>query len=449
MSAPEPVPDRKARFDVEERRAFRLVHEAVYSRVWLALARHGIPVRAHFEDRHDVAQDIVLAAYRRWTTYRDDLGAPEAWLGGIILNEVRAHRRRLAKQPVLTADNHEANLVDQAQSADERLHFHQLRRRAHELYNELDPDVRRVFIAHEFDGLTFAKIAVIEEISTTRAFQIHAQAVRELQAAVARREREQRRHGVFPLPLALAGYLEADRVAPDVPREQQELARRRAEDALGFARSPEAPSAPQTRAPAGPGPLREGVLARLAHPRVSRPVMTGLVVAHLLGLVGIAALGGLLIDDLSHLAGDSFHEDPVPVVSVPGAGASAQVPPLAASVTPSAAPSTAAAPLPSTAPVDPRSALEHTEEQAFNTASSALARGDVSLALAELARHAERFPAGRHALERESLWISALLSTGRTAEACARAASFRRAYPRSTEARVLARMNCPGSPGAR
>lgn len=437
MSAPEPIAHRKAPLDVDEQRAFRLVHEAVYNRVWVALARHGIPVRAPFDDRHDVAQNIILAAYRRWRTYRDDLGTPGTWLGGIILNEVRAHRRRLTRQPLLMVDDHHADRADPAPSQEERVYFHELRGRAHELYDKLDPDVRRIFVAHEFDGLTFKEIADIEDISTTRAFQIHAQALRELRAAVARAARDQRLHGVLPLPIALATFLHADREVPDVLREQQEVARRRAEDALGFSRSPEVPSAPAARGPAVRAPARQGLLARLAHPHVAQPVMVGLVVAHLVGVIAIVALA-LLLDDLIRRPVAFFHDDPVPVVAgAPGSGPSAPVPLLE----PSTAPSTAA-------PTDPRKVPQHTEEQAFNTASSALSRGNVALGLAELAQHARLFPNGRHAQEREMLWISALLSIGRTVEACAHAAIVRRAYPKSNEARALARMKCPESPAA-
>ncbi|WP_257457845.1 hypothetical protein [Archangium lipolyticum] len=68
----------------------------------------------------------------------------------------------------------------------------------------------------------------------------------------------------------------------------------------------------------------------------------------------------------------------------------------------------------------------------LESAYQALQRGDAAEALAEADRHAERFPAGALAQEREVLAIDALVRMGRRAEAGTRAEAFRKRYPTST-----------------
>jgi len=71
------------------------------------------------------------------------------------------------------------------------------------------------------------------------------------------------------------------------------------------------------------------------------------------------------------------------------------------------------------------------ELRVLEPARSALARGDFNSALAAIAKHEGRFPAGKLAEEREALRVKALLGLGHDDAARAAAADFRHAFPGS------------------
>jgi len=71
------------------------------------------------------------------------------------------------------------------------------------------------------------------------------------------------------------------------------------------------------------------------------------------------------------------------------------------------------------------------ERELLDVARTAVARGDGKSALSVLQQHANRFPKGRLAEEREALRIQALLLAGRGEEAKARASEFEQEHPDS------------------
>ena len=71
------------------------------------------------------------------------------------------------------------------------------------------------------------------------------------------------------------------------------------------------------------------------------------------------------------------------------------------------------------------------EREVIDAARAALARGRPADALVTATRHAERWPHGQLAEEREVIAIQALAASGRRAEAERRAAAFKRAFPSS------------------
>jgi len=71
------------------------------------------------------------------------------------------------------------------------------------------------------------------------------------------------------------------------------------------------------------------------------------------------------------------------------------------------------------------------ERQLIEQSRNALVRGEATAAEEPLSNHATRFPRGRLAEERESLWVQALLRQGRFADARTRAANFERDFPNS------------------
>jgi TolA-binding protein len=70
------------------------------------------------------------------------------------------------------------------------------------------------------------------------------------------------------------------------------------------------------------------------------------------------------------------------------------------------------------------------EQTVFDTARAAFARGKMTAAIQALEQHAHRYPRGPNALERDRMWIDALISLGRVTEACQRVEAFRLAYPK-------------------
>ncbi len=71
------------------------------------------------------------------------------------------------------------------------------------------------------------------------------------------------------------------------------------------------------------------------------------------------------------------------------------------------------------------------ERELLDVARAALAHGNTDGAIASLRRHAERWPRGLLAEEREVVWIQALVAGGGRQEAEERAARFRRDFPGS------------------
>lgn len=128
----------------------------------------------------------------------------------------------------------------------------------------------------------------------------------------------------------------------------------------------------------------------------------------------------------------------VRVVQAPPAPAARTVADAAvavAVVAPALAPPAAvvAADVPTRARVDrePVEGSLNGERAVLEIARTGLTRGQSAAAIAALERHARRYPRGRLAPERDSMWVQALVSAGRYDAAQEHAARFRRSYPGS------------------
>jgi len=77
------------------------------------------------------------------------------------------------------------------------------------------------------------------------------------------------------------------------------------------------------------------------------------------------------------------------------------------------------------------------ERLLLETARAAMRRGDGAGALAKLREHEARFPSGQLREERDGMTVSALGMLGRTEEAEAAAARFRKRYPMSLQGAAL------------
>ncbi|HVR00888.1 MAG TPA: hypothetical protein VMT47_02040 [Polyangia bacterium] len=123
----------------------------------------------------------------------------------------------------------------------------------------------------------------------------------------------------------------------------------------------------------------------------------------------------------------------------PGAAPAARLP-LPPSIDEPAPAATAPAPRPVVAPPRTLTRAEGyaLELKVLQPARAAVARADVTAALAAIAEHERRFPNGQLTEEREALRVLALASAHRSEDARRAAATFRKRFPRSM---LLARMN--------
>ena len=172
-----------------------------------------------------------------------------------------------------------------------------------------------------------------------------------------------------------------------------------------------------------------------------RPAIRALVAVGTGAFVAGALVGGLVVRAASLSA-----VTPAIVASLPTPTESAPPLPIAVVPEPNGASSSVFAPLPTPhdlpsaelglnpKPVDAAAGGSDLvrEREVIDAARAALARGRPADALVTATRHAERWPHGRLAEEREVIAIQALAASGRRAEAAERrAAAFKRAFPSS------------------
>jgi hypothetical protein len=121
-----------------------------------------------------------------------------------------------------------------------------------------------------------------------------------------------------------------------------------------------------------------------------------------------------------------------PVTAAPAVtDAAVEAAPPAPALAPPAAVVAADVPTRAHAPREPQEDSLNGERAVLEIARTGLTRGQSAAAIAALERHARRYPRGRLAPERESMWVQALVSAGRYDAAREHAARFRRAYPGS------------------
>lgn len=171
-----------------------------------------------------------------------------------------------------------------------------------------------------------------------------------------------------------------------------------------------------------------------------RPAIRALVAVGTGAFVAGALVGGLVVRAASLSA-----VTPAIVASLPAPTESAPPLPIVVVPEPNGASSSVFAPLPTPRdlpsaelrlnpkPVDAAAGGSDLvrEREVIDAARAALARGRPADALVTATRHAERWPHGQLAEEREVIAIQALAASGRRAEAERRAAAFKRAFPSS------------------
>jgi RNA polymerase sigma-70 factor (ECF subfamily) len=121
--------------------------------VWLTLQRMGI----RHPDLEDVFQDVFVIAHRRLHTYSPDAKL-SAWLYGICLRSVAAHRRRAFRRRE-RADGMDASVARpgtehwhaQIEAPDERVQKLERQGILNDLLDTLDPEHRLVVVMFEVE----------------------------------------------------------------------------------------------------------------------------------------------------------------------------------------------------------------------------------------------------------------------------------------------------------
>jgi hypothetical protein len=165
----------------------------------------------------------------------------------------------------------------------------------------------------------------------------------------------------------------------------------------------------------------------------------------LLGSKAAAWVGGIIVGSAVTVAAQSVGPVPPSTEAVALISSTSVPPPAEPSSSPSTDPSEptvlspeslpmVSPPTSRTAPSSPPESRDQSlraERELLDVARTAVARGDGQGALSVLRQHANRFPKGRLAEEREALRIQALLLDGRGDEAKARASEFKQEHPDS------------------
>lgn len=137
-------------------RSFALLCERHRTRVWRIAASV-----ARGADAEDIAQEVVLRAYRALPTYRGP--APfEAWLCRIAVNASHDYCRSAWRRRVTLAEEPRSGIAETAASAEVEVERRELRRRVRQAVAAL-PEPQRVPIwLHFFEGFSVAEVARLD-----------------------------------------------------------------------------------------------------------------------------------------------------------------------------------------------------------------------------------------------------------------------------------------------
>lgn len=160
--------------------------------VWRNARRLGIPDAA----LDDVVQDVFIVAHRKLAALVS-ADALRAWMFGIVIRVVRAHRRSRRRKPLhrhLRTDPSDLNELPDTRARSPLASAEQsdARRLLHRILNDLDDAKREVFVLAELEDLTEGEIAnVLEENANTVHSRLRA-ARRDFERALSRyRSREE------------------------------------------------------------------------------------------------------------------------------------------------------------------------------------------------------------------------------------------------------------------
>jgi RNA polymerase sigma-70 factor (ECF subfamily) len=144
--------------------AFADVYDLTAELVWRAVGRLGVPEPAV----EDVVQEVFLVVHRRLAEF-EGRSSVRTWVYGIAVHAARAHRRTMVRRPL--AAQGAAGVEPETLRDDPRREPDALLERAQAtqllgvLLDQLEPDLREVFVLAELEEMTAAEIGEVLGIS--------------------------------------------------------------------------------------------------------------------------------------------------------------------------------------------------------------------------------------------------------------------------------------------
>lgn len=132
----------------------RLLVDDHFDLVWRSLRRFGVPEA----DTDDAAQEVFVVLSRRLNDV--EAGAERAFLLGTAVRVASTRRRAAHRRPELLMDC-PADAVDPAPDPEQLTKQLRARRLLDALLDELDDDVRTVFVLFELEELATTEIAAV------------------------------------------------------------------------------------------------------------------------------------------------------------------------------------------------------------------------------------------------------------------------------------------------
>ena len=111
-------------------------------------------------DLEDLVQDVFLQVIRSLESFRDEARF-STWLYRVALNVVLMHRRAVGRRPRLVDEQHALPAVDSAPSAEDALETALRVAAFYRVLARLSDKKRAVFVLHELEGLSPARISEI------------------------------------------------------------------------------------------------------------------------------------------------------------------------------------------------------------------------------------------------------------------------------------------------
>lgn len=169
----------------DERPAFGEVYEAFFPFVWRSARRLGAPEGGV----DDVVQEIFVVVHRRLGHF-EARSSMKTWIFGIVLNVVRAHRRKLrSSAPYALRKDAPADpetVTDTAAGPHELASKAEAARLVDRLLDALEDTKREVFVLAELEQMTVPDIAAVLGIPVNTAYSRLRLAREEFASAAAR-----------------------------------------------------------------------------------------------------------------------------------------------------------------------------------------------------------------------------------------------------------------------